>query len=101
MKKALIVRFLIVIAIVMSVCAVSATALLSSTEQNVSRNIQRVQNADERRETRLFQSTLNCTDKIGGEIRFFCELLHCQALILPLLPQAMPERMQAASAVCR
>ena len=35
MKKALIVRFLIVIAIVMSVCVVSATALLSSTEQNV------------------------------------------------------------------
>ena len=35
MKKALIVRFLIVIAIVMSVCIVSATALLSSTEQNV------------------------------------------------------------------
>ncbi len=35
MKKALIVRFLIVMAIVMSVCVVSATALLSSTEQNV------------------------------------------------------------------
>ena len=35
MKKALIVRFLIVIAIVMSVCVVSGTALLSSTEQNV------------------------------------------------------------------
>ncbi len=35
MKKALIVRFLAVIAIVMAVCVVSATALLSSTEQNV------------------------------------------------------------------
>lgn len=61
------------------------------TEQSICRNIQCIQNADERRKTRLFQSTLNCTDKIGGEIRFFCKLLHRQALILPLLPQALPE----------
>lgn len=40
------------------------------TEQNICRNVQRIQNADKRRKARLFQSTLNCADKIRGKICF-------------------------------
>ena len=61
------------------------------TEQNVCRNVQRIQNTDKRRKARFFQSTLNCADKIGGEICFFSKLFHRQALILPLLLQTLPE----------